>query len=90
MLTKTFWSSEVTTDIFKVGLFRVIPSFESDAAWQAKSKSKIMTPTDKSEIDLGKHSNLIKDIAKGKAENSLNDTEDLSIAEDEWSYKADG
>lgn len=77
MLTKAYWRKEVDTKDFKVDLFRVFPSFESDAAWKA-GKTAILEPSGK-EHDVGEHWALIKKIAKGfpkgEVQNTINDVD---------------
>ena len=77
MLTKVYWRKEVDTKDFKVDLFRVFPSFESDAAWKA-GKTAILEPSGK-DHDVGDHWALIKKIAegfpKGEVQNTINDVD---------------
>ena len=67
---------------FKTELFRVIPSFETNATWQA-GKTKIMK-ADQTETDLGLYLSKIKDNAKkisnGKA-NEIGDNLGLEITD---------
>merc|ERR1711862_571914 len=81
MLVKGYFGAIRAID-FKTELFRVIPSFKTDATWQA-GKSKIMK-ADKSATDLGAYLVKIKDnakkIEKGKA-NEIEDDLGLEITE---------
>ena len=82
MLTKKYWL-EIKSDRFKVDLFRVIPSFETDEAWAA-NKTAIGKASAPDAINLGKHLTLIKEIAKGEKENTLLPDTDLSnLSEDQ-------
>ena len=80
-LTKSYWNNNFKADVFKVELFRVIPSFESDEAWNSV-KTKIPKKTGK-DHDLGKHLELIVKISKGEEENTLTDTDLSGMSEDE-------
>ena len=80
MLTKVRWSNVPAGD-FKTDLFRVFPAFECDATWQA-TKTKIMKKTGE-EYDLGQHIELIRKIAKGESENTIDDTDIEGMTEDE-------
>ena len=62
-------------------MFRVVPAFECDATWQA-TKTKIMKKTGE-KYDLGQHIELIKKIAKGESENTIDDTDLEGMMEDE-------
>ena len=81
MTVKGYFGSIRAID-FKLELFRVIPSFKTNATWQA-GKSKIMK-ADKSATDLGAYLSAIKGNAKkienGKA-NEIEDNLGLEITE---------
>merc|ERR1712060_743818 len=73
MLIKGYYGSIPAID-FKIELFRVIPSFKTDATWQA-GKSKIMR-ADKSATDLGAYLGTIKGNAKKIENGKANEIED--------------
>ena len=84
MLTKAYWRKLKKSDL-KMDLFRCIPSFESDEAWNA-SKTAIFNKTGE-KFDAGQHFELIKriakDLPKGECENTIDDADLSGMKENE-------